>query len=317
MKEWGLPKDEFKDNGNWSHQLYIREARRMVGSYVMTEHDCLLSKDTPQSIGMGSYTMDSHNVQRYIKPDGTVQNEGDIGVKPRGPYHIAYGSLVPKKNECQNLLVPVCVSSSHIAFGSIRMEPVFMILGQSSATAAVLAINEKIAVQEVAYDALRLRLLADGQVLESETPVKSGTGIDLSKLKGVVIDDDQAKATGQWLRSTSIKPYVRSGYRHDDNIDQGNKSLRFDVKLPAPGDYEVRHAYSASSNRATNVAITVHHADGVKTVTINQKKTPPIDGLFISLGKFRFEKAGGWIDVSNKAANGYVVVDAIQLVPAK
>lgn len=168
MRRWGLPKDEFVDNGNWSHQLYIREARRMIGHFVMTEHELRKQRPTPDSIGMGSYTIDSHNVQRYITPEGYVQNEGDIGVSTGGPYQIAYGSLVPKKNQCGNLLVPVCVSSSHIAFGSIRMEPVFMILGQSAATAAAMAIDDGLPVQDVPYPKLRQRLIADAQVLEYE-----------------------------------------------------------------------------------------------------------------------------------------------------
>ena len=157
MQKWGLAKDEFTDNGNWPHQIYVREARRMIGEFVMTENELLKKRPTPKPIGMGSYTMDSHNVQRYIKPDGFVQNEGDIGVSTNGPYSISYGTLVPKKEECKNLLVPVCLSSSHIAFGSIRMEPVFMILGQSAAAAAVLAIDENAVVQEVDYDKLRGR----------------------------------------------------------------------------------------------------------------------------------------------------------------
>jgi hypothetical protein len=165
LRTWGLPKDEFTDNGNWSHQLYIREARRMVGAFVMTENELRKKKPTPDSVGMGSYTIDSHNVQRYVTPEGTVQNEGDIGVSTRGPYEIAYGALVPKKSECDNLLVPVAVSASHIAYGSIRMEPVFMILGQSAATAAALAIDGGTSVQEVHYDRLRERLLAGGQIL--------------------------------------------------------------------------------------------------------------------------------------------------------
>jgi hypothetical protein len=149
MRTWGLAKDEFNDNDNWPHQIYVREARRMIGKYVMTENELLKKRPTPESVGMGSYTMDSHNVQRYVTPEGYVQNEGDIGVSTRGPYQIAYGSLVPKKKECENLLVPVCVSSSHIAFGSIRMEPVFMILGQSAATAALLSLAENLAVQDL------------------------------------------------------------------------------------------------------------------------------------------------------------------------
>ena len=168
MRRWGLAKDEFADNGNWPHQLYIREARRMVGMHVMTENELLKRRPTPEPVGMGSYNIDSHNVQRYITPEGYVQNEGDIGVSANGPYQISYGCLVPKRGQCDNLLVPVCVSSSHIAFGSIRMEPVFMILGQSAATAASLAMDQKISVQDVPYSDLRKRLLQDGQVLEKK-----------------------------------------------------------------------------------------------------------------------------------------------------
>ncbi len=166
MARWGLARDEFQDNGHWPHQLYVREARRMTGLYVMTENELLKRRPTPNPVGMGSYGIDSHNVQRYITPEGYVQNEGDIGVPTNGPYQIAYGSLVPGRGQAANLLVPVCVSSSHIAYGSIRMEPVFMILGQSAATAAALAIELNVAVQDVPYDRLRERLLADGQILE-------------------------------------------------------------------------------------------------------------------------------------------------------
>jgi hypothetical protein len=166
MRTWGLAKDEFTDNGNWPHQIYVREARRMIGTFVMTENELLKRRPTPQSIGMGSYTMDSHNVQRYITPEGHVQNEGDIGVSTKGPYQIAFGSILPQKAQCENLLVPVCVSASHIAFGSIRMEPVFMILGQSAAMTASMAIDNGQAVQDVDYDQLRQRLLAAGQILE-------------------------------------------------------------------------------------------------------------------------------------------------------
>ena len=175
LRTWGLPKDEFTDNGHWSHQLYIREARRMVGAFVMTENELRKKKSTPDSVGMGSYTIDSHNVQRYITPEGFVQNEGDIGVSTGCPYAIAYGSLVPKRGACGNLLVPVAVSASHIAYGSIRMEPVFMILGQSAATAAALAIDGGTTVQDVSYDRLRERLLADGQVLAWTKPTAAET----------------------------------------------------------------------------------------------------------------------------------------------
>ena len=165
MSKWGLAKDEFNDNYNWPHQIYVREARRMIGDYVTTENDVLLKRNVPRPLGMGSYAMDSHNVQRYITPEGYVQNEGDIGVSPPAPYSISYGSIIPKKEECSNLLVPVCVSSSHIAFGSIRMEPVFMILGQSAAVAAEIAIDKNCAIQDVPYDELKISLENRKQVL--------------------------------------------------------------------------------------------------------------------------------------------------------
>ena len=174
MSRWGLARDEFLDNDHWPHQIYVREARRMIGTFVMTENEVLSKKPVPQPVGMGSYTMDSHNVQRYIKPDGFVQNEGDIGVSVPQPYQIDYRALIPKKEECTNLLVPVCVSSSHIAFGSIRMEPVFMILGHSAATAAAMSIDQNIAVQDLAYETLRAKLLADGQILSNQQAERIG-----------------------------------------------------------------------------------------------------------------------------------------------
>ena len=167
MSKWGLPKDEFTDNGNWSHQLYIREARRMVGQHVMTEHDCLGETDLKDSIGLGSYAMDSHHTQRYVTSDGFVQNEGDAGVHFKRAYPISYRSILPKRNETSNLLVPVALSSSHIAFGSIRMEPVFMILGQSAATAGAIAVDQSIDLHSVDYRKdLRPALLKAGQILE-------------------------------------------------------------------------------------------------------------------------------------------------------
>ncbi|MEM7371823.1 MAG: FAD-dependent oxidoreductase [Bacteroidota bacterium] len=167
MQQWGLAKDEFLDNGHWPHQIYVREARRMIGEFVMTEHEVQSSRPVNEPIGMGSYTMDSHNIQRYITPEGYVQNEGDIGVKPKQAYQIHLGSILPKRSECSNLLVPVAVSSSHIAFGSIRMEPVFMILGQSAGTVAAMALDQGIGIHELTYAQLRERLLQDGQVLEN------------------------------------------------------------------------------------------------------------------------------------------------------
>jgi len=161
--DWGLAKDEFTDNGNWPYNLYVREARRMRSDFVMTENHCRHTLPVDDPVGMGAYTLDSHNVQRYVQ-DGMVRNEGDIQSHLRGKaYGISYRAIIPKVEECENLFVPWALSATHIAFGSIRMEPVFMILGQSSATAACMAIDAKLPVQKVSYDKLRARLLADGQ----------------------------------------------------------------------------------------------------------------------------------------------------------
>ncbi len=190
---WGLAADEFVDNGNWPHQLYVREARRMISDYVHTEHDCRRSRVTPESAGMGSYNMDSHHCQRYVDGQGHVRNEGDVQVSPGGPYMISYRSIRPKAGQCTNLLVPVCLSSSHIAYGSVRMEPVFMILGQSAATAACLAIDDKVDVQGVSYDKLRERLLADKQVLEMKiSPPKADASEDFERNHGVTYEPPES-----------------------------------------------------------------------------------------------------------------------------
>jgi hypothetical protein len=177
MQQWGPAKDEFLDTGNWPHQLYVREARRMISDYVMTEHNCRGDELADDSAGLAAYTMDSHNCQRVVKAGGAV-NEGDVQVGGFPPYPISYRSIVPKASECENLLVPVCLSATHIAYGSIRMEPVFMILGQTAATAAALAVDGKSSVQEVSYKTLRARLRADKQILEwtivKPAPVSKG-----------------------------------------------------------------------------------------------------------------------------------------------
>lgn len=304
MANWGLAKDEFVDNGHWPHQIYVREARRMVGRYVMTEHDCFGAVDTPDSVGMGSYTLDSHNVQRYVKPDGTVQNEGDIGVHPGGPYKIAYGSLVPKQKECTNLLVPICISSSHIAFGSIRMEPVFMILGQSCATAAAMCIDQNIDVQDLDYAQLEKRLRADGQVLAYDPAAARG-------LEGIVLDDRKARKFGEWGSSRSVPGYFGSGYIHDGGGEKGSKRVVWNTKLEK-GSYEVRLSYTANPNRATNVPV---HIKG-KVYNLNQRRDPPINGSWASIGTFSFD-GDTVVEIRNTDTDGYVIADAIQFIPVE
>ena len=314
LREWGLPKDEFTDNGNWSHQLYIREARRMVGKFVMTENELRKKKPTPESVGMGSYTIDSHNVQRYIKPDGYVQNEGDIGVSTNGPYEIAYGSLVPKEGQAENLLVPVAMSASHIAYGSIRMEPVFMILGQSAASAAVLAIDGGLAVQQVPYARLREQLLKDGQVLEYSGP-KSARGVDPKSVEGIVVDDKEAKLSGSWSGSTSAGAFLGEGYRHDGDARDGKSVARFEAKLPKAGKYRVFLAAPPNDNRATNVPVEIHHAGGVKTLKLDFRSPKPAKGVhWFELGEVECGVTAAVV-VSNQGTDGHVVIDGARWVP--
>ncbi|MGB8355718.1 MAG: FAD-dependent oxidoreductase [Chthoniobacteraceae bacterium] len=165
MTQWGLPVDEFPETHGWSHQLYVREARRMISDFVMTEHQCVGRYPVEDSIGLAAYTMDSHNCQRIVV-DGSVKNEGNVETGGVEPYSISFRSLIPRETECSNLLVPVCLSSSHIAYGSIRMEPVFMVLGQSAALAALIALENDSPVQKVDYRALRSLLEQHGQILE-------------------------------------------------------------------------------------------------------------------------------------------------------
>lgn len=320
FSRWGMTEDEFVDGKGWQNQLYIREARRMVSDYVMTQNDCQGKRTPEDPIGLAAYTMDSHNQQRYVDANGHVRNEGDVQVGGFSPYPISYRSIVPKKTECANLLVPVCLSASHMAFGSIRMEPVFMVLGQSAATAASHAIGEKKVVQEIDFEKLRARLIADKQVLKWTGPKKSGhaTGIDPKSLKGIVIDEEDAMLAGFSMSGHSIQPWVSVGYRHDGNTDKGHQVAKFPVKVKKTGRYEVRVGYSAHSNRASNVPVTVEHAAGKTTVKINQRKRAPIDKLFKTVGAFEFKAGKQYtVEISNAHTDGYVILDAVQLVPAR
>lgn len=169
VQEWGLAADEFTDTGNWPFQLYVREARRMIGDYVMTQHDMETAVTKDDVIGMGSYAMDSHNVQRYLREDGTVQNEGDTQV-PTVPFQIPYRTIIPKQSECRNLLVPVCTSATHVAYGALRLEPVYMIMGEAAGVAAKIAIDQVTDVQRVDTRKLTSVLSLKGTVMAWTSP---------------------------------------------------------------------------------------------------------------------------------------------------
>ena len=314
---WGLARDEFAGNGNWPHQLYVREARRMVSDYVMTQADCEGARVAPDSIGLGSYTMDSHNVQRYVDAGGSARNEGDVQVRVPAPYPISYRSIVPARGECTNLLVPVCLSASHIAFGSIRMEPVFLVLGESAGLAARLAIGGDRDLQALDYAELRPSLEEAGQVLSWTAPGDRPRGLVLAGLSGLVVDDEAAVLTGAWVQSTSTAPYVHRGYRHDGDAGKGTASARFEIPVEEAGTYELRLAYPAHPNRASNAPVTVIAAGGETRRTVDQREAAPIGGAWLSLGTFALEPGRAAVVVGNAGTDGYVIADAVQALPAE
>lgn len=332
VARWGMCRDEFEQGAGWQQQLYVREARRMIGTTVMTQHHCQGREVAQDPIGLAAYTMDSHNVQRYVAADGNVLNEGDVEVGGFSPYGISYGALTPKTSQCENLLVPVCLSASHIAFGSIRMEPVFMVLGQSTATAAMQAIDANVPVQDIHYDALKEKLIADGQVLTWTGPVrKPAVSLDPQSLDGIVVDDEAAARTGFDAMSHSIGPFVAIGYRHDGNTDKGHQSIQFPIVIETAGLYQVRIAYTPNANRATNVPVTIHAGDKSHKVKVNQRlvsehgqieqrdneRGDNEQGAFTTIGEYHFPVGKALVEFSNAETDGYVVVDAVQLLPLK
>jgi len=321
IAKWGLAKDEFKDNGHWPYQIYVREARRMVSDFVLTEKHLCGQIETPDSIGMGSSTMASHHVQRYVATDvdgkSYVMNEGDVQVDPGGPYQIPYQSLTPKEEECQNLLVPVCLSSSHIAFSSLRMEPVFMILAQSAVTAASIAIDEEINVQQVSYEKLKQKLSTDGQILELQenNMIATGQGINPLGLPGIIVDGERIKLKGEWTQSSSLRPFVGNGYFHDGNGGKGMRSAEFPFSTKSDGLYEVRVSYIPSGNRAGTVKYVVTSEQGVEEKVVDQRKVDGIGQIWHTLGSFEFKEGKPYsVALRNDGTQGYVVVDALQLL---
>lgn len=308
-RQWGLPKDEFTNNGSWPTQLYIREARRLLGPVVMTEHHVMGRQIVEDSVGMGAYGMDSHNVQRYVTKEGFVRNEGNVQVGGFPPYPVSYRAIVPKKTEVANLLVPVALSATHIAYGSIRMEPVFMVLGQSAATAASLAIDGNIAVQDIPYPKLREQLLTDKQVLEAPAELSQGD-IDPHQLEGLVIDSQFAKLSPAWKGSRAHKPRLGPSYFDDLDARDGKAMARFIVKVDKPGRYRVKLLFPPHATRATNVPVEI--AGGGKTdhATVNERKAADWFGTYDLPVEFT-------VTITNRGTNGGVAVDGLQVAPAQ
>jgi ribulose 1,5-bisphosphate synthetase/thiazole synthase len=305
MQQWGYPKDEYVENGNWTPQLYVREARRMIGNYVMTQHNCQGREVVADGVGMAAYTMDSHNTQRLVV-NGQVKNEGNVEVGGFGPYPIAYRSLTPKASECSNLLVPVCLSATHIAFGSIRMEPVFMVLAQSSATAAVMAIDAETGVQQVNVPELQQRLkmdpLADGSIFE------------------ILVDNSDAGSVqpkGSWTLET------KSGYGPDFLVHEPSgkqvASVRFNSDIPEAGTYAGYIYFPKVQDISRTTLVIVNDGERNHGMTIREsdiRVEGQTSGEWVPLGTYQLPKGKkSYVQVSTKDADGKIIADAVIWVP--
>jgi len=306
MLQWGYPKDEYTGNHHWSPQPYIRETRRMIGSYVMTQANCEGKTTVDDGIAMAAYTMDSHNCQRIVvEKDGVkmVKNEGNVEIGGFGPYPISYRAVTPKESECNNLLVPVCLSASHIAYGSIRMEPVFMVLAQASAVAAALAIDKKLPVQQLDVKAV--------QKILKENPLLDGSQPDI-----VVDDADTANVTvtGAW-KQLKRRSYGPSMLVSDSKT--GGASVRFQPVMKPAGKYAVYTYLPKVDNMAEEVTLLIY--DGA---AMHRKKIKPhqiqvkgqTSGEWIYLGDYSFTiDTKPYVEISTSGSNGVVVADAVLL----
>ncbi|MFN3151223.1 FAD-dependent oxidoreductase [Bremerella sp.] len=323
----GLCKDEFAATGHFPPQLYVREGRRMQGMYVVSQKDILESPAKEDPIAVSSFPIDSHDCQRVAFADGTVGDEGTIFPvripgRPHGyAYHIPYRSIVPKPDECDNLLVPVAMSCTHVGISSIRVEPTWMIIGQSAGVAAAMAAKQGMAVQALAYPELRERLLAQGQVLElpelaelPRSPVASS--IASKSLPGIVLDDSAAKLEGTWTRSSNFKPSIDGSYLHDEAKGDGTSSATFQFPVPKSGKYEIRMAYSAHPTRAKSVPLTLTNGGNTIELTVDQTKPLPSGEAFQKIGTVTLTAdEASRIVISNQDTDGFVILDAIQLLP--
>ena len=304
MLEWGYPKDEYTDNDHWTPQMYVREARRMKGAYIMTQANCEGKTTVKDGVGLAAYTMDSHNCQRIVT-NGMVKNEGDVQIGGFPPYPISYLSLVPKKEECGNLLVPVCLSASHIAYGSIRMEPVFMELGQSSAIAATMAIDHHSSIQEVDAAHIRENLRND--------PLADGSTPEI-----IVDNDDTAQVTmeGDWTREK--RDCYGFSRLTDEHKDQAFRQVRFNTPITASGTYTLYIYVPKVQHPSSTTAIAVSDGGKITAASIPTGKLQvegQTSGEWVKCGQYQLEKGkDNYVEISNKGADGAVIADAVLLI---
>lgn len=328
IAELGLCRDEFPAYDHWSPQLYVREGRRMIGEYIVSQKDIMDEPKKDDPIVVSSFPIDSHDCQRVgtkdmVVDEGTIMPVRMAGRRHGYPYHIPYRAITPKAAECDNLLVPVALSCTHVGISSIRVEPTWMILGQSSGIAAALSAKQKIAVQKLPYPALRERLLAQKQVLDLPVlpdlpPEPKGVmNVDPKTLPGIVLDDTQAELQGQWSRSSGFKPHVGTGYLHDDKRADGQSIAIFRCKVPKTGRYDLRMAYSPHATRATKVPVTIQCSGRKTDITVDQTQPLAVGEALRTIGSVQLEGgAETVITISNTGTDGFVILDALQLIEA-
>ena len=330
MAELGLCRDEFPETQHWSPQLYVREGRRMDGRMILTQNDVLKDAQKEDPIAISSFPIDSHDCRRIALPDGVI-NEGTIfpvrmpGRRHGYAYHVPYRAITPSASECTNLLVPVALSATHVAYSSVRVEPTWMAIGQSAGIAAALAAKAGVSVQALEYAQLRARLLAQHQVLDlpvlAPLPAKSaasgkGTGIAPASLPGLILDDAQAELSGDWERSTNFKPHIGTGYLHDEQRSDGKSRAVFRFKGPADGEFALRMAYSAHETRTTRLPVTIAGDGAEQSVTVDQTQPLPAGEAFREVGRIRLRQGMDYtLTVANEDTKGFVILDAFQLLP--
>ncbi len=329
MAELGLCRDEFPETQHWSPQLYVREGRRMDGRMILTQNDVLKDAQKEDPIAISSFPIDSHDCRRLALPDGVI-NEGTIfpvrmpGRRHGYAYHIPYRAITPSASECSNLLVPVALSATHVAYSSVRVEPTWMAIGQGAGVAAALSAKAGVTVQALDYPTLRTRLLAQKVVLE--LPVLPPVGkvarssgpvsIDSKSLPGLILDDAQAELSGDWERSTNFKPHVGTGYLHDEQRSDGKSRAVFRFKGPADGEFALRMAYSAHETRTTRLPVTIVGGGTEQSFTVDQTQPLPAGEAFREVGRIRLRQGMDYtLTVANEDTKGFVILDAFQLLP--
>jgi len=312
----GFCKDEFAQWDHFSPALYVRESRRMKGQYVLSQRDILEEPEKEDAIAISSFPIDSHDVQRIARRGGGVINEGTIfpvrvpGKRVGYAYHVPYRSVLPKPEQCTNLLVPVALSCTHVGISSLRIEGAWMVIGQGSGVAAALAAENSVPVHQVSYPTLRERLLAQGQVLA--LPAEA---LPVDQLPGV-LDDSEAQVIGTWKRSTNFKPHVGKGYLHDDNKGDGKARIIFKYTAEVTGEHDIAMAYSAHESRAGQVPVTVASGGRRKQLMVDQRIAIPEGTVFRNIGRVDLKKGvEATIEISNKGTEGFVIVDAIRILP--